>query len=214
MKRSKFTEAQIVFAIKQSETGTRIEEICRKMGISDEQVDRIIQKMEKNIKETVGNANLLLTSKKRALAEIQLKINRLEERLMNEVIEEDTFKKWMLKYKQDRSLLEEDIKYANVTSENHPLNTLKEVLPMLKNLRGIFQIATLPEKHALIKEVFKGKLAYENGTFRTAFINPVFESNIMKINEKGLLVIEKPPQIFGGVPPCTQGRDRTGTVSH
>jgi len=35
MKRSKFTEAQIVFALKQAETGTRIDEVCRKMGISE-----------------------------------------------------------------------------------------------------------------------------------------------------------------------------------
>ena len=35
MKKSKFTEAQIVFAIKQSETGVSISEICRKMGISE-----------------------------------------------------------------------------------------------------------------------------------------------------------------------------------
>jgi putative transposase len=34
MKKSKFTEAQIAFALKQSETGTRVEEVCRKMGIS------------------------------------------------------------------------------------------------------------------------------------------------------------------------------------
>ena len=33
--KSKFTEAQIVFAIKQSETGVSISEICRKLGISD-----------------------------------------------------------------------------------------------------------------------------------------------------------------------------------
>lgn len=35
MKRSKFTESQIVFAIKQAETGTRVAEVCRKMGISE-----------------------------------------------------------------------------------------------------------------------------------------------------------------------------------
>lgn len=35
MKKSKFTEAQIVFAIKQSEQGVLVEEICRKMGISE-----------------------------------------------------------------------------------------------------------------------------------------------------------------------------------
>lgn len=35
MKKSKFTEAQIVFAIKQSESGVQVSEICRKMGISE-----------------------------------------------------------------------------------------------------------------------------------------------------------------------------------
>ena len=35
MKKSRFTEEQIAFALKQAETGIRIDEICRKMGISD-----------------------------------------------------------------------------------------------------------------------------------------------------------------------------------
>lgn len=35
MKKSRFTEEQIAFALRQAETGTRVEEICRKMGISD-----------------------------------------------------------------------------------------------------------------------------------------------------------------------------------
>lgn len=34
MKKSKFTESKIVFAIKQSETGAPVSEVCRKMGIS------------------------------------------------------------------------------------------------------------------------------------------------------------------------------------
>ncbi len=34
MKRSKFTEAQIIFALKQAEQGVRVEEISRKMGIT------------------------------------------------------------------------------------------------------------------------------------------------------------------------------------
>lgn len=35
MKRTKFTESQILFALKQSETGVKVEEVCRKMGISE-----------------------------------------------------------------------------------------------------------------------------------------------------------------------------------
>jgi putative transposase len=34
MKKSKFTEAQIVFALKQAETGTSVDEVCRKLGIT------------------------------------------------------------------------------------------------------------------------------------------------------------------------------------
>ncbi|OOG50403.1 transposase [Polaromonas sp. C04] len=35
VKRSRFTEEQIAFALKQAELGTRVDEICRKIGISD-----------------------------------------------------------------------------------------------------------------------------------------------------------------------------------
>jgi putative transposase len=35
MKKTKFTEAQIVFAVKQGENEVKIAEICRQMGISE-----------------------------------------------------------------------------------------------------------------------------------------------------------------------------------
>lgn len=35
MKKSKFTERQIVFALKQAETGIPVAEVCRKIGISE-----------------------------------------------------------------------------------------------------------------------------------------------------------------------------------
>jgi len=34
MKKSKFSEEQIVFALKQAESGITIDEICRKLGVS------------------------------------------------------------------------------------------------------------------------------------------------------------------------------------
>lgn len=35
MKKSKFTESQIVFALQQAETGVAVAEVCRKLGISE-----------------------------------------------------------------------------------------------------------------------------------------------------------------------------------
>jgi putative transposase len=36
MKKSKFTDQQIAFALKQAETGTAVKEVCRKLGISQQ----------------------------------------------------------------------------------------------------------------------------------------------------------------------------------
>jgi putative transposase len=35
VRKSKFTEDQIAFALKQNELGTSVDEVCRKMGISE-----------------------------------------------------------------------------------------------------------------------------------------------------------------------------------
>jgi putative transposase len=35
MKRSKFSEEQIVYAIRQAESGTPIDDLCRQLGVSD-----------------------------------------------------------------------------------------------------------------------------------------------------------------------------------
>ncbi len=35
MKKTRYTEEQIAFALKQAETGTRVGKVCRKMGISE-----------------------------------------------------------------------------------------------------------------------------------------------------------------------------------
>ncbi len=35
MERSKFTEEQIAFALKQAESGVTVAEVCRKMGVSE-----------------------------------------------------------------------------------------------------------------------------------------------------------------------------------
>ena len=36
MKKSKFTEQQIAFALRQAETGTKVKEIIRKLGITEQ----------------------------------------------------------------------------------------------------------------------------------------------------------------------------------
>jgi putative transposase len=35
MKKSRFTEEQIAFALRQAETGTKVSEVCRKIGVAE-----------------------------------------------------------------------------------------------------------------------------------------------------------------------------------
>jgi putative transposase len=35
MKKSKFTEERIAYALRQAETGTKVSEVCRKMGVAE-----------------------------------------------------------------------------------------------------------------------------------------------------------------------------------
>lgn len=44
MKKSRFTEQQIAFALQQAENGTPVPEVCRKMGISEPTYSRWKQK--------------------------------------------------------------------------------------------------------------------------------------------------------------------------
>ena len=40
MKRKRFTEEQIAFALRQAEAGAPVEEVCRKMGVSEPSLHR------------------------------------------------------------------------------------------------------------------------------------------------------------------------------
>ena len=69
MKKSRFTDEQIAFALKQAETGTRIDEICRKMGISDATFYKWRQKY--------GDLGPLEVRKLKQLEEENIKLKRI-----------------------------------------------------------------------------------------------------------------------------------------
>jgi putative transposase len=69
MKTSKFTEEQIGFALRQSDLGTAVSEVCRKMGISEATFYRWKQKY--------GGLGPSELRKLRQLEEENLKLKRL-----------------------------------------------------------------------------------------------------------------------------------------
>lgn len=84
MKKSKFTENQIAFALKQAETGTKVDEICRQMGIS--------QATFFNWKKQYGGLGISELRKLRQLEEENVQLKKLvadlslDKQMLQEVI--------------------------------------------------------------------------------------------------------------------------------
>ena len=63
------------------------------------------------------------------------------------------------------------------------------------------------QKHSIVRRVFKGNLAYSEGAFRTPFIDPTFEDNLLILKEKGLLFYEQPFRKSDNFPFSTPERE-------
>jgi putative transposase len=88
MKRSKFTEEQIIGAIKQHEAGSKTPDICRKLGISEQTFYKW--------KSKFGGMDVSEAKRLRALEEENAKLKRLlaDQLLDNAALKELLSKKW------------------------------------------------------------------------------------------------------------------------
>jgi putative transposase len=98
MKKSKFTEAQIAFAIKQAESGVSVEEICRKLGVS--------QQTFYNWKKKYGGLDPTELRRLRQLEEENAKLKKivadlsLDKQMLQDVLK----KKFWSRLRRERSL--------------------------------------------------------------------------------------------------------------
>lgn len=88
MKRSKYSEEQIIGAIKQHEAGAKAQDICRKLGI----VEQTFYKW----KSKFGGMDVSDAKRLKALEEENTKLKKLlaEQLLDNHVLKEVLAKKW------------------------------------------------------------------------------------------------------------------------
>ncbi|MHA6902761.1 IS3 family transposase (plasmid) [Ralstonia syzygii subsp. celebesensis] len=100
MKTSKFTEAQIAFALKQAELGTKVEEVCRKLGISEATFY--------NWKKKYGGVGPSELRRMRQLEEENAKLKRLVADLsLDKAMLQDVLFKKALKPSRKRALVDE-----------------------------------------------------------------------------------------------------------
>ncbi len=190
------------------------EDILKGLSFSTHQVKFIKETSKALLIEPLKLKKEQHQQKVKNLHEINEKIFKLEERLMNNEIESSTYKNWFQKFKEDKAKIEYDLKGNQPSKIRTEDDLVERLLPNLSNILELYQKCNITQKHTLIRGVFKDNLVWGEGIFRTAYIDPIFYDNLLKINKKGLLFNEQSFQNSGVTPVSTQRRSRTGTVSH
>ncbi|SOD12399.1 recombinase family protein [Pedobacter xixiisoli] len=133
---------------------------------------------------------------KAELITINEKIYKLEERLVNEEIDATTYQTWFKKLQQEKRLTEASLNTEEKPRIKSEKDIVEKLLPYLKNLFLIYDKSNVIQKHTLIRGMFKDNLVWDRGLFRTNFIDPILQDNILKINKKGLLFNKQSFQKF------------------
>lgn len=187
-----------------------LETILSYLSFTEKQVEHITKTANSTLKEAVQIKLKQAEVKKEQLKSVLLKIERLEERLVNDEIETETYRKYYRKFQSEKSLLNEEISYLNNLQEDI-LSEQLALLPQMTALPAIYKRSNLNQKHSLLNGVFKHGLSYSEGAFRTPYINPALTHNLLIMNEKGLLFLEQPDQDFDTIPCGAEEGTRTPT---
>lgn len=176
--------------------------ILHHLSLSTEQVNYIQKNVASMLTEALNDRVKQIGEKTKTLHELDIKIEKLEDRLMNDEIEPDTYKKWFKKYNGERGEIMSELSILN-SDKTDQWDRLNKHLPLLTNIPGLYEKANLEQQHMLLKRVFEHGLIYSDGVVRTTKLNAALAHNTLTLKEKGLLYVEQPNDVRDLTPVCS-----------
>lgn len=177
--------------------------ILASLSFSERQIKIMTDKLNSNIQSQILERANVVDERKKQLSQVKVKLERLEERLINDEIDGPTFKKWNARLTQERVVLEDSIEQLSIEGIHRKLDKVSRYLPLLANIGEIYKSADFKGKQLLLKTVFKVGITIKEGQLRTPYIHPALAHNVLNIKEKGLLETEEPLSSSGKIPSCT-----------
>jgi len=132
----------------------KFNQVLELLSLSAWQVNYITARVKEKIKDVLHSRKVQVNSKKEELDEVNKKIDNLEEKLMNDQIDSQTYKKWFKRLRGQKAILEGEIQELNKEQSTSWI-TAEKLLPSLTNILEIFEKANIFQKHSILREVFK-----------------------------------------------------------
>ncbi len=161
------------------------------LSLPDHYINYLQEAIEKNILAQHKDRDIMITEKKRELAQLQQRLDSVEEKYINNDLDKEAYKKWTQRYQSEMAVIKKYISdYQQPVADQ--LAMIRTQLPKLGNLAWQYQQADLHTKQALLRTVFNSQLYYADGIYRTPYILPGFSRQATTLQEKRLLIIEQP----------------------
>ncbi|HEU4574612.1 MAG TPA: recombinase family protein, partial [Chitinophagaceae bacterium] len=178
-----------------------LHQLLKELSFPPAHLEYLKERVKQQLQQQAADKELLLQEKRRELYELNRKIDRLEEKYINDDLDKQTFHKFRDRYQREVAVVQEYI--SDFTSPLNELwNIYEENIRKMENLAYVYEKADLHGKQAFIRQVFKSELYIQDGVYRTPWILPLFAPKAASLKEKRLLIIEQPHQNQPEVQDC------------
>ena len=158
----------------------------------------VLKMANERIDEYCKSDAFIIQNNKRELTQIDRKLDKLEECLLNDELAMPVYRKWDQKLQEQKIVLFREIdSLLNRSSFMH--QRFHEMFSDLSNLDNIFVGCNFIGGQQLIKKIFETGLTYDGQTFSTSYLHPVFsyllelsDKNFVQIGNRNLINVIKP----------------------
>ncbi|MDN5288020.1 MAG: site-specific recombinase, invertase Pin [Mucilaginibacter sp.] len=128
----------------------QLDELLGLLSFSQVQVDHIVGRAKGALVEAITIYTKRAAVKTAELQDVNMKIDKLEEKIVNDEIEPETYRKYFKKYQYDKARLTEELSHLKGLNGDR-LDEQLALLPHLAYLSAIFEKANINQKTLFIK---------------------------------------------------------------
>lgn len=169
----------------------QMDEINKELSLPQGHIQALQKKLIDKIHAQGAQSQEKLQQYQDNLRELAKKLDNLEEKYLCNDIDRGTFKKWHERFHKEKMYMENQ-----VAELSQPLSRIWDLyndnMQKLADLQFMFSTATAIQKHAWIGWVFNSRLWYQDDSYRTTFLQPIFLPKAPSLQQKRLLIIEQP----------------------
>jgi len=147
--------------------------------------EKAMQLMDERMKEN----KVLVKTKKAELETTENMLHSVEQKFISNQLQFESYDRWHRELREKRMQLQSYIAKMQ-QGEEQVYFLLENNLGRLTDLRYLYTVSTTVQKQELLRQLFDNRLYYQNSSYRTPYIMPVFSHNTLLLNQNQLLYID------------------------